>query len=72
MSIILSLFILGVSLSMDTFSVFLSIGMFGISKKKILFLCGFIGLLHFIMPIIGSFIGNKIVTYLNIEVNILL
>jgi putative Mn2+ efflux pump MntP len=72
MSIILSLFILGVSLSMDTFSVFLSIGMFGISKKKILFLCGFIGLLHFIMPIIGSFIGNKIVTYLNVEVNILL
>lgn len=68
----MSLFILGVSLSMDTFSVFLSIGTFGISKKKIMFLCIFIGLLHFLMPIIGSFIGSKIITFLNIKVDILL
>ncbi len=57
---------------MDTFSVFLSIGTFEISKKKILFLCIFIGLLHFIMPIIGNYIGDKIITYLDINVNILL
>ena len=72
MSIIISLFILGVSLSMDTFSIFLSIGTFGISKRKITFLCLFIGLLHFLMPIIGSFIGSKIVTYLQIKVDLLL
>ena len=72
MSTILSLFILGVSLSMDTFSIFLSIGTFNISKRKITILCIFIGLLHFLMPIIGSFIGNKIVTFLQIKVDILL
>lgn len=72
MSILISLFILGVSLSMDTFSIFLSIGTFGIVKKKIIFLCIFIGLLHFLMPLIGAFIGNKIITFLDLKVNILL
>lgn len=71
-STLISLFILGLSLSMDTFSIFLSIGTFGISKRKIVFLSLFIGLLHFLMPIIGSFIGVKIVTFLKIKVDLLL
>lgn len=72
MSIILSLFVIGVSLSMDTFSISLSIGTFDINKKKMLFLCIFVGILHFFMPLIGSLLGTKIITFLNINVNFLL
>ena len=72
MSVILSLFIIGVSLSMDTFSISLSIGTFNINKIKTLFLCGLVGIMHFIMPLLGSLLGSKIVTFLNINVNFLL
>lgn len=57
---------------MDTFSIFLGIGTFYVAKRKIIFLSLFIGLLHFLLPIIGSFIGNKIITFLQIKVDILL
>ena len=57
---------------MDTFSIFLGIGTFYGAKRKIIFLSLFIGLLHFLLPIIGSFIGNKIITFLQIKVDILL
>lgn len=57
---------------MDTFSVSLSIGTFNISKRKVIFLCGLVGILHFFMPLIGSILGSKIITFLNINVNFLL
>ena len=72
MSIIISLFLIGVSLSMDTFSISLSIGTFNISRKKVLFLCSLVGIMHFFMPLIGSILGSKITTFLNINVNFLL
>ena len=72
MSILISLFLIGISLSMDTFSVCLSIGTFNISKNKILFLCTIVGIMHFFMPLFGSFLGNKIINFLNINVNFLL
>jgi len=71
-SIIISLFLIGVSLSMDTFSISLSIGTFNISRKKVLFLCSLVGIMHFFMPLIGSILGSKITTFLNINVNFLL
>lgn len=72
MSIIISLFIIGVSLSMDTFSISLSLGTFGISKKKTLFLSLLVGIMHFFMPLFGTILGTKITTFLNINVNFLL
>ena len=72
MSILVYLFLIGISLSMDTFSISLSIGTFNISRNKGLFLCIFIGILHFFMPLFGNFIGSKIVTFLQIDVNFLL
>ena len=72
MSIIISLFIIGVSLSMDTFSISLSLGTFNISKKKTIFLSLLVGIMHFFMPLFGNFLGNKITTFLNINVNFLL
>lgn len=72
MATIISLLIIGVSLSMDTFSISLSIGTFNITKRKVIFLCSLVGIMHFFMPLIGSFLGYKVVTYLNINVNFLL
>lgn len=57
---------------MDTFSLSLSIGTFGISKQKCLLFCFLVGILHFIMPLFGTILGNKISIYLNINTNVLL
>lgn len=72
MSTIISLLLLGVSLSMDTFSISLSIGTFNISKNKTIFISVLVGIMHFFMPMIGAFLGSKIITFLNINVNFLL
>ncbi len=72
MSIIISLFIIGISLSMDTFSLSLSIGTFNINKKKMIILSSIVGIMHFFMPLIGNLFGSKIINYLNINANILL
>jgi len=69
---LISLFIIGVSLSMDTFSISLSIGTFNISTKKVLFLSILVGVMHFIMPFLGVNLGSKIIAFLNINVNFLL
>ncbi len=72
MSILINLFLIGISLSMDTFSISLSIGTFEISKKKILIFSILVGIFHFFMPILGNALGYKIVRFLNINVNFLL
>lgn len=72
MSILISLFIIGISLSMDTFSISLSIGTLNISKRKIIFFTLLVGILHFIMPLIGTLLGEKITNFLNINVDFLL
>ena len=72
MSILISLFMIGVSLSMDTFSISLSLGTFGCSKKKAIFLSVLVGIMHFFMPLFGTILGNKITSFLNINVNFLL
>lgn len=72
MTSLISLFIIGISLSMDTFSIALSIGSFNINKNKTLFLCTLVGIMHFIMPLLGASLGSKIIMFLNINVNFLL
>ena len=72
MSIIFSLFLIGISLSMDTFSISLSIGTFKITKPNIILFSVLVGLMHFFMPLLGSILGDKIITFLNINVNFLL
>lgn len=72
MNILISLFIIGLSLSMDTFSICLSIGTFNISSLKIIKLTLFVGLMHFFMPLLGSLIGIFIVDTLNLNVHFLL
>ena len=72
MSVLISLFVIGISLSMDTFSISLSLGTFNISMKKTIFLTLTVGIMHFFMPIFGNILGSKITTFLNININLLL
>ena len=68
----LSIILIGVSLSMDTFSLSLSMGSL-IKNNKYLNICPFVvATFHFIMPIIGNKIGITIMNYFNIASNIVL
>ena len=57
---ILSLFSVGIALSMDTFSLSLSIGTLSGHSKKILQISLIVGIMHFIMPLLGLLFGNQI------------
>ena len=60
MSQILIYFFIAISLSMDAFSLAISIGTIEINKKNLIKLPITIGIFHFFMPIIGNKIGNII------------
>jgi len=63
--------IIGISLSMDAFSLSLVYGTEPLSKKNKLSLSIIVGIYHFIMPLIGLFLGNLIINILPFNVNIL-
>ncbi len=69
---IFSLLIIGVALSMDTFSLSLGIGTFNISYKKAFILALVVGIMHFFMPILGQVIGLQLMKILEINSDILL
>ncbi len=54
---IITLIIIGLSLSMDAFTLSLAYGLINIPKKTILLTSLTVGIFHFIMPLIGSYIG---------------
>ena len=55
---------------MDAFSLSLAYGTNKITTKNIILLSIFVGIFHFIMPYIGSMIGNSILSYLTVSTNI--
>lgn len=63
--------IIAISLSMDTFSLSLVYGTKGIKKSQIYTLAITVGTFHFFMPLIGMFLGQKIISIININPNIL-
>ena len=63
---ILSLFLIGLALSMDAFSLALAIGTTSLEKKKMLILSLFVGFLHFCLPLLGLLIGGGIVNILKV------
>jgi len=71
MNIILLLFI-GVSLSMDTFSLALSLGTFSIKRKDCVLFSLIVAIFHFCMPIVGAFLGASIQSFIVINPNKLL
>ena len=69
---LVSITLIGVSLSMDTFSLSLSMGSL-IKNNKFLNIFPFIvGIFHYIMPILGNKIGTEIINYFDLASNILL
>ena len=58
---ILTLILLGISLSMDTFSLSLCYGTLGLNKRKTILLSIIVGIFHFFMPILGMIVGNLII-----------
>lgn len=67
----LTLLIIGLSLSMDAFSLSLAYGTLGINKKETLTLSTIVGIYHFFMPLIGYKIGNIMFNYIKISPNII-
>ncbi len=66
MNNLLTYILLGISLSMDAFSISIVLGTF-FNKKHSKLLIAFIGFFHFIMPILGALIGYKILNLFNIN-----
>ena len=60
---LLSIILIGVSLSMDTFSLSLSMGSLIRNNKYLKFFPFIVGIFHFFMPIIGNKIGISIMNY---------
>lgn len=58
MSSFFTILLIGISLSMDAFSLSLVYGMIGMSKKNKVLLSVIVGLYHFIMPLIGLTFGT--------------
>ncbi len=69
---IFSIILIGIALSMDTFSLSLGLGMQDISNEKALKLSLVVGLMHFIMPFLGMILGSKLVQIFEVKADILL
>ena len=67
-----SILLIGIALSMDTFSLSLGVGMFGVTNKKALQLASIVGLMHFVMPHLGMILGSKLIEIFEIKYDILL
>lgn len=72
MSKIFSIILIGIALSMDTFSLSLSVGTFNVSNKKALRLSLIVGLMHFCMPFLGMILGDKLIEIFELKCDILL
>ena len=60
---LVSILLIGISLSMDTFSLCLSLGALNSTKNKLYLLPLMVGVLHFFMPLLGNVIGKSIIRY---------
>ena len=70
MSSFFTILLIGISLSMDAFSLALVYGMIGMSDKKKLALSLTVGVYHFIMPLIGLTLGAIIdnISFINLDI----
>ena len=69
---ILNILLIGVALSMDTFSLSLGVGTYNLEKRKSLQLAILVGIMHFIMPLLGNVVGEKIMHFFELNSNLFL
>ena len=67
-----SIVLIGIALSMDTFSLSLGVGMFHVSNKKALKLAIIVGIMHFVMPFLGMILGEQLIHIFEIKYHVLL
>ena len=70
MSSFFTILLIGISLSMDAFSLALVYGMIGMTNKKKIFLSLIVGAYHFVMPLIGLTFGSFIdsISFINLHI----
>lgn len=64
---LLTIFLIALSLSIDTFTLSLTYGLLVIPKKTCITTSLTVGIFHFIMPLLGYKLGNILKTYVNIN-----
>ncbi len=69
---LITVFIIAIALSMDTFSLSLGIGTYHFPRKKMLLFSSIVGMMHFLMPLLGNFIGNTIISFFTLSSDFLL
>ena len=57
---------------MDAFSIALSIGTTHLSKNRFILIPIVVSIMHFVMPLIGLFLGNQILSVININPKIIM
>ena len=67
MNTLLTIIIIGISLSMDAFSLSLIYGTLGMKEKDKIILSLIVGSYHFIMPLLGLLIGSVVVKNLSFK-----
>ena len=72
MNVLFTTILVGISLSMDAFSLSLVYGTNGMNKRNEIILSVIVGLFHFFMPLFGGFFGNVIFIYYEFNVNLLI
>lgn len=65
------IFIIGISLSMDAFSLALAYGTLDLKENDINMLSTIVGIFHFFMPLLGGFMGSIILLLLPIHPNLI-
>ncbi len=66
-----SILLIGISLSMDTFSLSLSLGTI-IREKNVKIIPFVVGIFHFFMPLLGGLLGLKLIRIFNLASHVLL
>lgn len=69
---IFSIILIGIALSMDTFSLSLGVGMFNTTSKKALKLALIVGIMHFLQPLLGMCLGEQLIKVFELKCDILL
>lgn len=69
---LITVLIIAIALSMDTFSLSLGIGTYNLAKRKMFLFSAIVGFMHFVMPLLGNFIGSTIVSFFTISSDFLL
>lgn len=64
---IITLLLIGLSLSIDAFTLSLAYGLLNIPKTKIILISGLVGIFHFIMPLLGNITSGILNKVININ-----